>query len=78
MELDPLTILTATGVAGYVALIADWVASNRFGLSTYKFAGRRLLRRRSSGFGSLRIWSAVDSASRNDSPLTSKILFQSD
>ncbi|HVI61577.1 MAG TPA: hypothetical protein VM910_03115 [Bradyrhizobium sp.] len=33
MEFDPLTALTATGVAGYVAIIADSVARNDFGLS---------------------------------------------
>jgi hypothetical protein len=33
MEFDPLTALTATGVAGYVAIIADSVARNEFGLS---------------------------------------------
>jgi hypothetical protein len=33
MEFDLLTALTATGVAGYVAIIADSVAHNDFGLS---------------------------------------------
>jgi HD-GYP domain-containing protein (c-di-GMP phosphodiesterase class II) len=32
-QLDPLTALTATGVAGYVAIIADWVARYDLGLS---------------------------------------------
>lgn len=32
-QLDPLTALTATGVAGYVAIIADCVARNDLGLS---------------------------------------------
>jgi hypothetical protein len=32
-ELDPLTALTATGVAGYVAIIADCVARDELGLS---------------------------------------------
>jgi hypothetical protein len=33
MEFDPLTALTATGVAGYVAIIADCVARDDLGLS---------------------------------------------
>lgn len=32
-ELDPLTALTATGVAGYVAIVADCVARDDLGLS---------------------------------------------
>jgi hypothetical protein len=32
-ELDPLTALTATGVAGYVAIVVDCVARDDLGLS---------------------------------------------
>jgi hypothetical protein len=43
MELDALTALTATGVAGYVALLADWVATDRFGLSNAQIRGLALV-----------------------------------
>ena len=33
MQFDPLTALAATGVAGYVAIIADCVARDDLGLS---------------------------------------------
>jgi hypothetical protein len=34
MEFDPLTALTVTGVAGYVAIMADCVACDNLGLSS--------------------------------------------
>ena len=59
MEPDPLTILTATGVAGYVALIADWVASNHFGLSNVQIRGSALVAAALVG-----LWLAADLVGR--------------
>jgi hypothetical protein len=43
MEFDPLAALTATGVAGYVAIIAGCLARDEFGLSNGQIRGTALL-----------------------------------
>jgi hypothetical protein len=43
MGFDPLTALTATGVAGYVAIIADCVARDDLGLSNGQIRGSALV-----------------------------------
>jgi hypothetical protein len=55
MDLDPLAVLTAIGVAGYVALMADWVASDRFGLSNLQIRGLALVSAARVG-----LWLAAD------------------
>jgi hypothetical protein len=42
MEFDPLTAVTATGVAGYVAIMADCMAHN-LGLSNGQIRGAALV-----------------------------------
>jgi hypothetical protein len=42
MEFDPLTAVTATGVAGYVAIMADCMARN-LGLSNGQIRGAALV-----------------------------------
>ena len=42
-EFDPLTALTATGIAGYVAIMADYVACDDFGLSSGQIRGTALI-----------------------------------
>jgi len=43
MGFDPLTALTATGIAGYVAVLADCVARDDLGLSNGQIRGRALV-----------------------------------
>jgi hypothetical protein len=43
IEFDPLTAVTATGVAGYVAIIADCVARDDLGLSNGQIRGAALV-----------------------------------
>jgi hypothetical protein len=42
-EFDPLTALTATGVAGYVAIMADYVACDDLGLSSGQIRSTALI-----------------------------------
>ena len=51
MEFDPLTALTATGVAGYVAIIADCVARDDLGLSNGQIRGTALVAAALIGIG---------------------------
>ena len=51
MEFDPLTALTATGVAGYVAIIADCVARDDLGLSNGQIRGTALVTAALIGIG---------------------------
>jgi hypothetical protein len=51
MEFDPLTVLTATGVAGYVAIIADCVARDDLGLSNEQIRGTALVTAALIGIG---------------------------
>jgi hypothetical protein len=43
MEFDPLTAVTSTGVAGYVAIMADCVARDDLGLSGGQIRGAALV-----------------------------------
>jgi hypothetical protein len=43
MDFDPLAALTATGIAGYVAIVADCLARDELGLSNGEIRGAALL-----------------------------------